>query len=333
MPRFGQNPMRWVQEVHFHERVTFTTIVYIPFLEGYWRQSLDILKLFLQSLRQSTRLPFDLMVFDNGSCEEIQDYLIELRRQGIIQILILAQHNLGKVGAWNYLFSAAPGEFIAYADSDLLFLPGWLEASLDVFNTFPAVGMVTAQPARRGHLHCVKTLGDIKGDTSLEVKQGELLSEKYIQACRIGLGRSEKEYKEIINGQEDILISKGLVSAYVSADHFQFLTKKDILKSLLPFKVTRPLASDDDYQLDAKMDSAGFWRLSTAEYFVHHIGNRFPDSSIDLDWVFKDNEILNNGEKGKSDVKRDKNWLLSSPNIRNMLKRLNAWTYRLLYLK
>lgn len=84
MPRVGQNPMRWVKEVRHPERITGTTIVYIPYLGGYWAQGLEVLKLCLGSLRGNTRIPFELMVFDNGSCSEVQDYLLELRRKGII---------------------------------------------------------------------------------------------------------------------------------------------------------------------------------------------------------------------------------------------------------
>ena len=47
--------------------------------------------------------------------------------QGRIQYLMLSQHNLGKGGAWNMIFQAAPGEWLAYTDCDALFFdPGWL---------------------------------------------------------------------------------------------------------------------------------------------------------------------------------------------------------------
>ena len=123
MPRLGQNPMRWVSDVHHPEKITVTTMVYIPFLEGYWAHSLDVLELCLQSLRANTQKPFDLMVLDNGSCTDVQAYLLDQYRDKAIQYFIFSEHNLGKVGAWNVLFSAAPGEIVAYADSDVYFLP------------------------------------------------------------------------------------------------------------------------------------------------------------------------------------------------------------------
>ncbi len=98
-----------------------------------------MLKLFFDSLYANTGQPFDMMVFDNGSCEEVQDYLLDLKHNGKIQYLIFSQQNLKKLGALNFLLSAAPGEYIAYADSDVYFLQGWLDESLKVLAAFPEV--------------------------------------------------------------------------------------------------------------------------------------------------------------------------------------------------
>ena len=40
------------------------------------------------------------------------------------------------------------GEIIAYTDSDVLFSPKWLSGSVEILETFPNVGMVTARPFR-----------------------------------------------------------------------------------------------------------------------------------------------------------------------------------------
>ena len=78
MARRGQNPMRWVKEINMHSDISICTITHIPFLGGYFEESLDILKLCLESLLNNTPSPFDLYVFDNGSCKEVIDYLKEL---------------------------------------------------------------------------------------------------------------------------------------------------------------------------------------------------------------------------------------------------------------
>ncbi|HPC06129.1 MAG TPA: glycosyltransferase family A protein, partial [Anaerolineaceae bacterium] len=146
--RIGQNPAKNQKEVAKPERITVAVLNYIPVLSGYYSQMLDVLKVCLGSIRDTADLPFDLLVFDNGSCEEVTRYLNEEKDQGRIQYLMLSEKNLGKGGAWNMIFSGAPGEIIAYTDNDVQFYPGWLSKSVELLETYPTVGMVTARPFR-----------------------------------------------------------------------------------------------------------------------------------------------------------------------------------------
>ncbi len=99
-----------------------------------------MLKVCLDSARKDAGLPFDLLVFDNGSCEEVKNYLVNEQDEGRIQYLILSEKNLGKGGAWNIMLSGAPGEIIAYADSDCLFYPGWLSEIGQIVGNLPQCG-------------------------------------------------------------------------------------------------------------------------------------------------------------------------------------------------
>src|ERR1035437_884488 len=144
MPRIGQNPTKWLKEVYQPKPVTLCTAVHIPALEGYWAQSLEVLDLCLTSMVRTAGPDAELMVMDNGSCREVCDHLQKKKDEGVITYLLLSRQNLGKVGAWNLLFTAAPGEYIAYCDSDVLFLQGWLEETMEVARAFPEAGIVTA---------------------------------------------------------------------------------------------------------------------------------------------------------------------------------------------
>ena len=75
--RKGQNPAKFVKDVARPERVTVALLNYIPFLSGFYAETLDVLKVSLESMRKDAGLPFDLMVFDNGSCEEVRNFLIQ----------------------------------------------------------------------------------------------------------------------------------------------------------------------------------------------------------------------------------------------------------------
>ena len=122
--RIGQNPAKSSKTVAKPERITVAVLNYIPSLSGYYAEMLDVLKASLNSLRETADLPFDLLVFDNGSCEEVLQYLADEKQAGRIQFLMLSEKNLGKGGAWNIMLAGAPGEIIAYADNDVLYLSG-----------------------------------------------------------------------------------------------------------------------------------------------------------------------------------------------------------------
>jgi len=80
--RIGQNPAKSVKTVVKPERITVAVLNYIPFLSGYYADMMDVLSTSLTSIRESADLPFDLMVFDNGSCEEVKDYLLAEQSAG-----------------------------------------------------------------------------------------------------------------------------------------------------------------------------------------------------------------------------------------------------------
>ena len=73
--RTGQNPAKSIKHVAQPERVTVAVVTYIPFLSGYYTESLDVLKVCLDSLWHNTDMSYDLFVFDNASCSEVRDYL------------------------------------------------------------------------------------------------------------------------------------------------------------------------------------------------------------------------------------------------------------------
>jgi cellulose synthase/poly-beta-1,6-N-acetylglucosamine synthase-like glycosyltransferase len=128
------------------EKVTVAVISYIPTLGGYYAQSLDVLKACLGSIWENTHIPYDLLVFDNASCAEVRSFLMDMHVQGKIQYLVLSEKNIGKAGAWNFIFGAAPGEYVAYADSDVYHYSGWLSSQIDLLENFPQAGMVTGMP-------------------------------------------------------------------------------------------------------------------------------------------------------------------------------------------
>ena len=195
--RKGQNPAKFVKAVTRPERITVALLNYIPFLSGFYAETLDVLKACLQSMRTDAGLPFDLMVFDNGSCAEARDFLVSEKEAGRIQYLILSEKNVGKGGAWNVMLPGAPGEIIAYTDSDVLFSPGWLKRSVEVLETFPNVGMVTARPFRTPPEFYSRTLEWARIARRSEINEEQFIPWETFLEFNLSLGQTEEENRKV----------------------------------------------------------------------------------------------------------------------------------------
>jgi glycosyltransferase involved in cell wall biosynthesis len=328
--------MKWLQPASQPRSITVTTIVHIPELKDFWAESLEVLKLCFQSLRENTGQPFDLMVVDNGSCQEVRDFLIQCQLDGQIQFLTFSGYNLRKIGALKVLLAAAPGEVISYADSDVYFLPGWLDATLKVLEAFPEAGQVTALPTsdRIGQF-TASTLKGIAADSMLTVERGfNLVPEKFKEAHRTSLGKSREQYAETLKGKEEVLISRNGVRAYASAQDFQFTTTRRVLDALGPLVMKDNSEYFDPLYspvFEARADEKGFWRLATSEYLIHHIGNRMPASVTGNGWIFQGDSQPASAAKPVAKRSGLKERLTQSPKVRRLLKRVNTWSYSLLY--
>ncbi len=269
--RKGQNPAKFVKDVARPERITVALLNYIPFLSGFYAETLDVLKACLASIHNDPGLPFDLLVFDNGSCAEARDFLVAEKDAGRIQYLVLSEKNVGKGGAWNVIFPGAPGEIIAYTDSDVLFCPGWLKRSVEILETFPDVGMVTARPFRTPPEFYTRTLDWARSAGCLDSDRAQFIPWQTFLEFNLSLGQTEEENRKIYAETRDWVMSYKGVTALAGASHWQFTAYKSTLQRFLPFDMDKPMGQVR--QLDRRMNDAGLLRLMVSDPLAMNMSN------------------------------------------------------------
>ena len=272
--RVGENPAKTIQRIPKPKRITVAVLSYVPFLSGYYRETLEVLKECLNGIWKNSDLPNDLLVFDNGSCQETRDFLLDAQSHGKIQYLVLSEKNIGKGGAWNLIFQGAPGEIIAYCDSDALLFPGWLSACVQILETYPKVGMVTARPMRTNAELYSATVQWAKKTRGVKIEKGQLITFSEFKDFADTMGYSASKVKNLYESTQDYRMSyKGLTS-FAGANHFQFVSWKKILNQFTPFEMDKPLGQVQ--QLDQKINKAGYLRLMTEKSLVQNMSNRVP---------------------------------------------------------
>lgn len=327
MARVGINPARGKDSVYQPTRVSAAVLTYIPHQAGYFKHRLQVLQLTLNSLRANAMVPCDLLVFDNGSCAPVVEYLTGLREAGQIDYLILSKENVGKIGALKILFQAAPGEVIAYSDDDILFYPGWLEPQLALLDGIPNAGMVSGVPVRFAGTYAVSSLERLleTGPSGLEVTRERLIPDGWEIDWAQSTGREPDEHLQSMKNWRELVLRCGDLTAVGSANHFQFIARKEVILKALPEVWTGQLMGAM-VEMDEAIDESGYLRLSTAQRYTRHLGNVLSPG------VIEEAEALGIRVDGNGvDMQRRPHWLMRLPGSRRVLRGLYDRLFRVLH--
>lgn len=329
MTRIGINPARGKYSDYRPARVTTAILTYVPSLEGYFSERLEVLKLVFASLKMHTHLATDVLVFDNGSCPQAIDFLESLKAAGEIDFLLQSRQNIGKIGALKILFEAAPGEIIAYNDDDIFFYPGWLEASLAVLDSFPQVGMVSTDPVRNANAYARQSLDRLIANppAGITCQQERRIPDAWEIDWALSTGRNPEQHLKDTREWLDVVLKLerplGTLEAFGGSNHYQFIARKDVILKAMPNAWSGKLMGAM-IEMDEAIDQMGYLRLATSQRLSRHIGNtlnaemRQEATRQGLDVAFK---------PAKHPVRRPKSALLRIPGAR----RVFTWCYQKLF--
>ncbi|MBC8506416.1 MAG: glycosyltransferase [Anaerolineales bacterium] len=284
------------------------SITFVPFLDGYFKEALDVIDVHLHSLRQTVAEDIDLLVFDNGSCDELKEFLTTQHHSGVIDWLFLSKQNLGKTGALNWIFSAMPNEFIVFTDSDVLFRPGWMQRSLEIFDSFDQVGIVSAQPAFfdgiPGVAEAAKQLAENKAVQISDEQPDPGILAEYCD----GIGASDDVYQRLLQNRLKVATNQTSgVGAVVGTTHMQFMLRRELARKLVPLPATMALDPADDFDINRRMEALGYLQLSLPDPLVYHLGNSLKGrNTAEVDQVrLKGVTSLNITDSTETSIRRD----------------------------
>ncbi len=123
----------------------------------------------LDALRRQTYAPFEVIIADNASADELR--VLVTRDYPEVRWIALTE-NRGFTGACNAGLQAARGEFMALLNNDTEVDPGWIAHLVSAFERHADAGAVASKMLlfdQRDHFH---TAGDLYRVDGLPVNRG-----------------------------------------------------------------------------------------------------------------------------------------------------------------
>jgi hypothetical protein len=226
---------------------------------------MEVIQTCLTSMRENAKLPHSIMIWDNGSCPELRDWLQFVFKP---DVLILSE-NIGKNSARSMLFRMQhPNSVIGFSDDDIYYYPDWLNPQLELLRHFPNVACVTGYPVRTAfRWGNANTKAWASANAKLEY--GRFIPREWENEFAVSIGRDIDDHTKSTAADKDVRITYKGLQAYATSHHCQMLTTAKQINRLAVFD-GQAMASDRP--LDDALDTIGL-RLATIQRYTRHIGN------------------------------------------------------------
>lgn len=263
--RVGKNP-NYYENAETFPRIVLAVITHLPNRIGYHAHRFDVVKTCLMDLADAETADTRVMVWDNGSDGQFRDWL---RLDYRPDYLVLSP-NVGKQAARAAIANMLPPETIlSLCDDDFTFADGWLDAHLQILNTFPNVGAVSGFAARYSFRWGIEsTLDWARRHAELQI--GRFLTDASEAEYARGIGADAARLKVKHATDKDYLVTYKGLSAYAQAQHAQFVTIAGRIAPLCQYKSS---AMGEERSFDETIDKAGLLRLATTKQYTRHMGN------------------------------------------------------------
>lgn len=266
--RKGYNPNKdkKLEENRYSHQIVVP--VYIPKTTDYFKDSLCILQLCLNSIIATTHKNTFITIVDNGSCREIHNYLNDLKNSEQIHELITTS-NIGKINAALKGASGHRMPLVTISDADVLFKTGWQNNTVKVFNNFPKAGVVGLIPQFLSYQY-----------NSEQLIFNHLFSTKVLFS-EIDEPEALKKFYRSIGWKEDypkarlsytMKIFRNNYSAVIGAGHVVSTFKREVINKA-KFSSNYKMGGDSEASLDKLPSKLGYYSLTTSRNLAFHMGN------------------------------------------------------------
>lgn len=288
--RIGHNPNKDKNlDVSFYEHQVIVP-VHIPNFEGYFKDSLTILKYCLESLFKTSHERTFFTIVNNGSCKEVLDYLNDLFEKKSVHEIIHTE----SIGKMNAILKGLVGHdfpLTTITDADVIFLQNWQKATYAVFNGFPKAGVVTTTPNSKLLKYHTEPLF-FSNLFSRSLSFSDVQNPNALIKFSHSIGNTSL-FKKIHLEKYLTITSKCGVKAVVGAGHFVATYRGDLFDNLTSTSTEFSLGGKSEEEfLDRPLIKKALWRLSTLENYTLHMGNTLEpwmgnvlDSSRNLKYI------------------------------------------------
>lgn len=335
--RVGRNPAKTAADgaslqVEVPPPVSVCLLTHVPFVAGFHAEQLDVVALAVMTAKANAGRPVHLVVVDNGSCDELIEWLTDSLDAGLVDQLMLNGRNLGKATAMSQAIFGAPGPDVVFADGDLRFLPNWLDPLLAVRDAFPEAGIISGTPYLAGNVRELD--GDPPAGTDLpdmEVDVGSFVTDhdarQWLEDTGLDGGALEERLEQV-RAADDTRLRRNGVVAIQGALHCHFLLTQAARSALEPFGGSLALDADEDQWVDRRVAQLGMLRLSLPEPVFRHVGNRLSaEDEVEL-------ARLTSTDPRSVDqrtVPVGRSWFWHRTKVRRLVRHLHDWSFRVLY--
>jgi GT2 family glycosyltransferase len=195
----------------------------------------------LQSLHSDKSVPFEVIIFDNGSHDETCALLEHFQNVRIIK----SKKNLGFIKAVNAAASQARGEFLLLFNNDAKLISGTIANAVEVFKSEPKVGAVGARIMQadgqlqeagcmvfqNGTTNGYLRFGDVEDPRAMFMRDVDYCSGTFLMVGRqqfLDFGGLDEIYEPAYFEETDLCMkmrTKGLRIIYnpsILIEHFEF---------------------------------------------------------------------------------------------------------------